>query len=250
MKLVVNPEFHALNDFVKRLPGCFEREGKTIYKERNELKIFEEGGFLLNVKSYRKPVFANQVVYTFFRKSKARRAYENALEVLTQGFDTPKPVAYIEGKKGGLLNKSYFVCLQCPYTRMFREFANYSDISGREDIPQALAQYVAKMHQAGILHLDFSIGNILFEKTEAGIHFSLVDLNRMAFQPVDQKTGCRNFERLRGNGEFFRILAETYAKARGFDAESCLKMMLHYNAKSVKRFTRKSKLKRRFCRDR
>ena len=84
------------------------------------------------------------------------------------------------------------------------EFSDNSDISGREDILQALGVYVAELHQAGILHLDLSIGNILFEKDETGIHFCLIDINRMKFQSVDQVMGCKNFERLRGNADFFR----------------------------------------------
>jgi len=239
MNFVIHPEFRFLESFLNRLPDFFEKEGKTIYKGRNEIKVFEEGGLLLNVKSYRKPIFINRIIYTLIRKSKARRAFENALEVISRGFDTPKPVAYIEERTGGLLNRSFFVSIQCPYTRLFREFADYSDISGREDIPFALGQYVAKMHQAGILHLDLSIGNILFEKEDTGIYFSLVDLNRMKFCSIDATTGCKNFERLRGNSDFFRILANSYASVLGFDSDTCLKKILFFNAKSVERFTRR-----------
>lgn len=245
MNIVINPEFRFLEGFLMHIPECFELEGKTIYKSRNEIKIYEEKGLTLNVKSYRKPIFLNRVAYTFFRRSKARRAYENALKVSAKGFDTPNPIAYLELKDGGLLSKSFFVSLQCPYTRMFREFADNSDISGREDILQALGVYVAELHQAGILHLDLSVGNILFEKEETGIHFCLVDINRMKFQTIGQKAGCKNFERLRGNTDFFRVLAYSYAKARGFDAERCLKSILQYNVRSIESFRRKRELKQR-----
>jgi len=248
MNMVINPDFKQLEGFLKRLPDCFEREGQTIYKARNEIRIFEVEGLVLNVKSYRKPILLNRFIYSFIRKSKARRAYENALEVASRGFDTPKPIAFIEQKKAALLTKSYFISVQCPYSRMFREFADNSDIAGREDIPQALGVYVAALHEAGILHLDLSVGNILFEKEEAGIHFSLIDINRMKFCPIDQKMGCKNFDRLRGNTDFFRVLAYSYAKARGFDAEECLKMILQYNAKSIMHFKKKNKIKRHFRR--
>jgi tRNA A-37 threonylcarbamoyl transferase component Bud32 len=248
MKVVINPEFQFLEKFLKRLPDCFDTEGKTIYKSRNEIKIYELNGLVLNVKSYKKPIFVNRVAYTFLRKSKARRAYENGLEVAARGFDTPKPIAFIELKEGGLLDKSYFVSVQCPYSRMFREFAEHPDITGREDILQALGVYMAALHQAGILHLDLSTGNILFEKDETGIHFCLVDINRMRFQNIDQEVGCKNFERLRGSTDFFRVLAYSYAKTRGFDAESCTKRVLHYNEKSVKYFKRKGVFKNLFHR--
>ncbi|MDD4921121.1 MAG: lipopolysaccharide kinase InaA family protein [Bacteroidales bacterium] len=244
MNMVINPEFQFLEAFLKRLPECFYSEGETIYKARNEIKIFKVDGLVLNVKSYRKPIFFNRVVYTFFRRSKSRRAFDHALELAVRGFDTPKPVAYIEQRNGGLLDQSYFVSLQFPYTRMFREFADHSDVTGREDILEAFGFYVAALHQAGILHLDLSPGNILFEKEETGIHFCLVDINRMNFQTINQEVGCKNFERLRGNTAFFRILANSYAKACGYDADTCFERILYYNARSVKSFKRKDAFKK------
>ena len=73
------------------------------------------------------------------------------------------------------------------------------------------------MHKAGILHKDLSIGNILFEADSDKVNFSLVDLNRMDFCKVDKKTGCRNFERLRGNSDFFRLLSNAYSEDMGYD---------------------------------
>lgn len=245
MKMVVNPEFKHLYEFLTCLPDVFETEGCTIYKSRNEIKTFEYQGLVLNVKRYRKPILINRIAYSFFRKSKARRAYENALKVQEKGFETPTPIAYLEQKESGLLNKSWFVSIQCSYPRMFREFADNSGLEGREDIPKALGVYVAALHEAGILHLDLSVGNILFEKDEAGIRFSLIDINRMKFCKVDQETGCKNMERLRGSVDFFRILAYSYAEARGFDPESCFNRILAHNRKSVIYFNRKWKYKNR-----
>jgi Mn2+-dependent serine/threonine protein kinase len=243
MKIIINPAFHHLEHFIRHLPIGFEGEGLSIYKARNEIKVFEVDGLALNVKSYRKPIFLNRVIYTFFRKSKARRAYENALEVSERGFNTPTPIAFIEENSGGLLERSYFISMQCPYSRMLREFEDNTDITGREDILQALGAYVAALHKAGILHLDLSIGNILFEKDGAGIHFCLIDINRMKFQTIGQKVGCKNFERLRGSEAFFKVLADSYAKACGYDAEDCFREMLHYYRKSIERFRRKRAFK-------
>lgn len=78
------------------------------------------------------------------------------------------------------------------------------------------------MHDEGILHQDFSPGNILWERDANGhYHFSLVDINRMRFGPVSMKTGCENFARLWGPKAFIELLAGEYARRRGFDvAES------------------------------
>lgn len=43
----------------------------------------------------------------------------------------------------------------------------------------AFAEFTARLHEAGILHLDYSPGNILYDKIGEEYHFSLVDINRM-----------------------------------------------------------------------
>lgn len=45
----------------------------------------------------------------------------------------------------------------------------------------AFAEFTARLHEAGILHLDYSPGNILYDKIGEEYHFSLVDINRMHF---------------------------------------------------------------------
>lgn len=244
MKMHINPEFLKLEEFIASLPEVFEREGKSIYRSRNELKIFEKEGLSINVKRYRKPIWMNRVVYTFFRKSKARRAYENALTLLNKGFETPNPVAYLEMFENGLLKDSFFIALHCPYKRLFREFADDSSIVGREEIVKSFGVMLARLHEANILHLDLSIGNILFDKLQDGYHFSLVDLNRMKFQKISLNEGCRNFERLRGNDDFFKLLAKTYAIQRGFDVETCIRLVLKAQQNSLQYFHRKRRLKK------
>lgn len=245
MKMHINSDFQSLEAFLRSLPSVFEKNGESIYKSRNELKIFEQQGFLLNVKRYRKPILANRIAYTFFRKSKARRAFVNAHILQSKGFETPMPIAFLELSEHGLLKDSYFVSFHCPYKRLFREFADGSPIAGREEIIREFGVLLARLHDASILHLDLSVGNILFEKLPDGCHFSLVDLNRMKFQKIPQKKGCQNFERLRGSDDFFKLLAETYAKERGFDATDCLQMVLKAKNKSILRFHRKSTFKKR-----
>jgi len=244
MKLRINPEYQKLEEFIKCLPQVFEHDGESIYKSRNELKVFEKEGLSINVKRYRKPIWVNRVAYTFFRKSKARRAYENALTLLDKGFETPNPVAYLEIHEKGLLKDSYFIALHCPYKRLFREFADNSPIEGREEIVQSFGVMLARLHEANIFHLDLSVGNILFDKLKDGYHFSLVDLNRMKFQNIRLNDGCRNFERLRGSDDFFKLLAKTYAIERGFDVETCIRLALESQQKSIQHFHRKRQIKK------
>ncbi|HET9570438.1 MAG TPA: lipopolysaccharide kinase InaA family protein [Bacteroidales bacterium] len=245
MKLVINPNFKELEAALLKLPILFEHEGHVLYKSRNELRTIDLPGLTINVKRYQKPILMNRIAYSFFRKSKARRAYEYALILREKGFDTPEPIAYLEFKSLGLLHYSYFVATHLHDFRMIREFADGSEIEGREDIIESLGVFIAKLHQAGILHLDLSVGNILFQKVDQKIHFWLVDLNRMRFCEIDQKKGCKNFERLRGSKAFFEVLSRAYANERGFDPAECLDSILTYQQKSVKAFRIKSNRKKR-----
>jgi hypothetical protein len=246
MTIRISPEFSSLESFVRELPQVFTLEGEVLYKARNELKLFNRGGFRLNVKRYRKPIFINRVVYSFLRKSKARRAYENALFLLSKGFETPRPVAYLEIRDRGLLVDAFFVSEQCDYTRLFREFVDESPLGDREHIVRDFGKMVARLHEAGIRHLDLSVGNILFDVFPDGCRFSLVDLNRMKFERIGMKDGCQNCERLRGGEPFFRVFSEAYASERGYDPDVCFHLMMAAQKKNIIRFQKKDTFKKLF----
>lgn len=245
MTLVVNPEFKDLEAFLLDLPSHFLSQGKVLYKSRNELRTIELPHLILNVKRYRTPFFLNRLAYSFLRPSKACRAFDYALKLREKGIGTPTPIAYLECKNRGLLGESYFVSTHVEEFRMVREFADGSEITGREAVVEALGQFIARLHDVGVLHLDLSVGNILFQQVGHHIQFWVVDLNRMRFCNIDQAKGCKNFERLRGNADFFAILATSYANARGFDPETCLKDILRHQKKSVQSFRAKSERKKR-----
>ena len=88
---------------------------KSIKRDRNTLKIFDLKKKKIVVKSFKVPNILNKIIYTFFRKSKAKRSYEYALKLVTNNINTPKPIAYYETKKYFLLNKSYYVCEHIDY---------------------------------------------------------------------------------------------------------------------------------------
>ena len=76
MKIIINPTYQHLTKFIESLPQIFEYQGNSIYKARNEIKTFVVDGTTINVKSYQKPILINRIAYTFFRKTKAERAYK------------------------------------------------------------------------------------------------------------------------------------------------------------------------------
>lgn len=236
MKIRINKEYEQYRQFIEETPQKFELEGKTIYKSRNEIKCFEVGDITLNVKSYKIPIFINRIIYTWFRKSKARRAFEYALKLMEKGIKTPTPIAYIEMKKGGLLHRSYFISIHEPLDGCMRIFNDFDENNeGKIEIIKEFARFTAKLHESEVLHYDYSPGNILYgkiaEEGENQYTFSLIDINRMQFRPVSVEMAGENFSRMRGNEEFFRLFATEYALARKSNVELCVANFLEWKEK-------------------
>ena len=103
----------------------------------------------------------------------------------------------------------------------------------------ALAAFTAYMHEKGVLHKDFSPGNILYKVENGKYDFTIVDINRMYFGQVDMKTGCRNFSRLWGPKQFIIQTVREYARIRGFNPDECERLALQYRAEFWKRYQKK-----------
>ena len=168
------------------------------------------------------------------------RAYEYAQRLVAKGFETPAPIAYILFRKNGLLGYSYFISLQSCYKTLYK--VGQCPVEENEDIFRALGTYMAKLHEAEVYHADFSPGNVLYVRTERGVKFSLIDINRMYFGPVSLKRGCANFSRLWGREAAFHLMAETYAESRHFDKAECLRWILYYRNRFWKKYVLKHEI--------
>ena len=205
---------------VESVVDGFSGLGSVVHDGRNSIRCVPTSFGLWNVKRYHKPSPTNRIIYTFLRKPKGRRAFLYPARILEAGFETPRPVAYVEEREGGLISYSYFISEQCPYKRRFYEFGNAEPDLCR-DVLTAFARMTARLHEARILHLDYSPGNILFDRVDGEWHFSLVDTNRMYFGRVSVERGCKNFARLWGQPAMFRVIADEYARTRGADPRKC-----------------------------
>lgn len=233
----LNPKYETLSPFIATLPNRFESEGTLIYGQRNHIKCFvAPDGTLLNVKRYHIPHGLNRLIYSWgIRKPKGWRAYTYPTKLLSCGITTPDPVAYIEERHTlKLLGFSYFVSIQCPYSHTLYETELLTPLS----LP--LAQFTAQMHAAGILHRDYSPGNILWECDAKGqYHFSVVDTNRMYFGPVGLRQGVENFARLWGSKQFIVALISEYARLRHFPTQKALDIGLKKRRKFWMRYRKK-----------
>lgn len=227
-KWKVAGSYSGLADYIAALPAVFASGGKFIYEGRNELKEFTWKGREVVVKSYRVPHLLNRIVYRFFRASKAERSYRYADMLRRVGVGSPEPIGFYTTGSWFLLGHSYYACAKsvCPYT--YRDFAQRS-FARQDEILRAIARTTATLHEHGFLHKDYSAGNILFDESGDEIKVEIIDLNRMRFTEVSMEEGCKNFERLPGTKDMFRVLAEEYAQARGFDAGECLRLIEKYH---------------------
>lgn len=213
-KVVVNEDYADCRYFVEALPQIFSTDrGKIIKTGRNEIREIEYHGHQFVVKSFGKPNIINRFVYGFIRKSKAQRSYEYANMLIEKGIGSPAPVAWMTVRNGLLFTHSYYVSLksECPFT--------YADImqggvEREEEVLKAIARTTALMHKQGIIHTDYSRGNILFGYDEGGeIKIEIIDLNRIRFREITQEEGLKNLsERLPATPEQWNILSTEYAQ--------------------------------------
>lgn len=238
--MMINKKYEHLRGWLERLPEDFEHLGEVIYDKRNQLRIITApDGTLVNAKRYCVPHLVNRIVYsTGIRQPKGLRAFSYPARLLERGIDTPEPIAYIEERHCGLLGLSYFVSVQSPLGHTLYEMGDARE-GTYEALAEALGQFTATMHEQEVLHLDYSPGNILWDKDEQGYHFAIVDINRMRFGKVDIKDGCAALRRLWGPKRFIELIARSYAAARGFDEQQAVDLTMQARAAFWTRYQRR-----------
>ncbi len=238
IKIVINEEYNQIASFLEELPLTFLQSGEVVYSGRNLIKTFDVNGIKLNVKSFKKPIWINQLVYSNLRKSKAERSYLYAFNLKERGFNTPSPISYMELKQHNLLKYCLYISKHEEFDGMMRELQS-GVINGREELLRQFALFTANLHEKKVLHLDYSSGNILYKKNGEEYAFYLVDLNRMKFdKPIDIDAGCFNFRRLWGSDEMISFIVKEYAKARKFNEATCLEKTFKYRKKFWDRFSK------------
>ena len=216
-------------DFVLHVEDHFAHEGTTIYRSRNQIKKVRD----LNVKRYGLPNIVNRYLYDRLRLSKAERAYRNALRLTELGVPTALPFGYVLHKKRGALLESYLVTAHLPLTRTMYEFGHVTRKEDASEVLRAFALFTATLHEKGVLHLDYSPGNILFDRKEDGSYaFAIVDVNRLLFsdKPIPIREGLRNMRRLWGERDELALIARSYATARGADEGEAERTLLEAHA--------------------
>ncbi|WP_194778552.1 lipopolysaccharide kinase InaA family protein [Pararhodonellum marinum] len=244
MKQVVqiNEHFMFLEAFLNGLPSVFNSMDGLIFKKRNTLKLQTIAGQKIVIKSYEKIYMANRFIYRFFRESKGKRAFTNASFFLSQGVNTPRPIAYLDCYSNWLFKSGYFIC---EYSD-FQTLEYFQELDGKEKSKALfdLGNFIVDLHQKEIYHLDFSLSNILFKKVNGTYQFSLVDNNRVKIKRITLKRGVKSLIRLGLPNQDMIFLIEHYAHKRGLNESELLRIYFQYKFKQEVKYKRKTLLKK------
>ena len=225
MKLILNPKYEHLRDYLTHLEEHFEKEGQEIHRGRNIIRTLKVGGLTLCVKRYQQPTLKRWLQQMTYKSPKSKLAYLSPLLLRERGFESPESIAYVRFRHGFKAFTDYFVCLLSEYRYSMDSLSERPEAE-QEEIIASFASYVAHLHEGGFMHRDFAPSNILFDKIGDRYHFSLVDTNSMkCCKPVNIEAGCRNLAQLSGDDRFFNTLIRIYASERHFNVERCMSLV-------------------------
>nr|WP_320057185.1 hypothetical protein [uncultured Bacteroides sp.] len=231
--------------FVESIPDIFDCDGTIIYQERNVLKAFcvEDSRKNLNqivVKKYKRLHVFQRLIYTFFRSSKAQRAFDNSVELRRRGINTPYGIACLEQFDKGILDCGYYVSSFTDDSPI--GVALEGSLGFDKSVADAFASFVATLHEKGILHHDLNSTNVLYSFSEARYSFSIIDINRMRFSPIekeiDRKTCFDNLTRFTGKMDLYEYVVSHYIKYRGW-SENLLSEAVHVKIEHDKAWRRR-----------
>lgn len=218
---------HLRTGIASILKNGVPKEAEPIYVDNNIVYRYTIDNNPIVIKSFQVPNLIDSYIQTIAGKSNSHQSYLNAKKLQQLGFRTPAPVAYGEVLNGNRLLRSYFMT----------EFINGSDMRGwendldNEPLLRAFAAEMAKMHEAGILHRDFSPGNVLVTGTPAiGFNFYHIDLNRMKFDVKSRNKLLTMFRSLSTSRDAISRLADYYAEAAGNPTLAAEALKIYDNA--------------------
>jgi len=130
--------------------------------------------------------------------SKAAKAWRGARALVSRKIDTPPPIAYLESRQRGFIDRCYFLAAPVEDAREVRFL--FRELQGEElgALLSDLAAFLSECHDRGVVHKDLSDGNILVKQGERGERlFYLLDTNRVRIRGrVGRWSRMRNLIRL------------------------------------------------------
>lgn len=225
IKYELSDSFKNFDNFLLNIKDYFSQNSQTIHKARNELKIIEHNNISTVVKAFKVPNRLNQIVYAYFRDSKAKKSYKNAVKLEKLGINTPKAIGYIEFYRNFLFKESFFISQKCDYEFTIREPLRNKDLLNRIEIIKKFVAFTYNLHKNDVYHKDYSAGNTLVIKKNNSYDFSIVDINRMEFKNIDLELGLDNFAKLWLDKDDIILIASEYAKLANVDKQKAIDIL-------------------------
>ena len=234
-----------LKDFVVNVKTYFKQEkNRVIYDKRNIIKVVEFEGKSYVVKYFKIPHLLNQIVYRFFRESKAKRSFYNSIRLRQMEIHTPEPVGYIEFPTPFRFRESFYISEFFNFDFEIRAVFADVDFENREHILKKFIEYTYELHQKGVYHIDYSPGNILVKKEEDGYIFSIIDVNRMKFINFNNELRMKSISKLTNNEQDNNFMVTYYANISNKKVEELSLLLEKQLQKQQNYLKRKQKLKR------
>lgn len=244
MKTVIHPKYIYCAAELTTLTSGNYTPLRIFCNNRNTVELVDVKGKPMVIKRYKRTNLLTGLIYTLFRKSKARRAYEHALELIRRGIDTPFPVAYFEKSEWGIFRSGYFISEYVDLPAVSELF--YTDKLEKEEhdiMAENLSRFTLTLHRKGIIPLDYNASNLLVEKVDDHYRFLLIDINRMKFGGVPKiKEAMASFFQLGTYPQDYQGLLGPYIRERGYDFEDALYHVIRHRRNQ----TRLRKIKRLF----
>lgn len=249
MKIIISPEYQYLSNNIQNITRLFDsREGTIVYEGRNSIRNFFLQGTPVTIKRFKRVNIAQQIAYTFFKSTKAERAFRYAAIFRERGINTPQEIAYVEDYEHGLFTTGYFISTTCPDPPTFPELVLKDDYD--RQLAKDLVRFIVDMHTRGIIHSDLNLGNFLFHKDTKNGYFSFttIDINRSRFySTVPPEEVCvKNLSTLTHRRDLFEYMVSEYAQKRGWPVEETIHKATHYLDRLEARHERKQKIKKLF----
>lgn len=202
----------ALSEPLRKIladPGSVLSGGGALLKHSDNSTVAAAGGFVLKRFHSRKPI---NVIKDSFRRSRAVRAFLKAYHLELAGITTPRAIAVASRRARGIFPQSYFVMEEVQGAIHLRSWRGH-----KRSAITAVAQLVARLHDAGFSHSDLKETNILFDQSGAP---HLIDIDGLHYvRRVDQPRAVADLTRLAKGA--LRLPAWTRADRARFVIEYC-----------------------------
>lgn len=248
MPLEIHQNYLDQKTEIENIIQNYSSTGKILVEgSRNTIKIFQISIEKLSVKYFKKPGFIKGIIYSFFRKSKAKRSYEYANYLLQHTIKTPFPIAYFEERNAiGFLGESFYVCNHIDYDFTIRELIHDPLFPERDEIIRQFTAFTFLLHEARVNFLDHSPGNTLIKKiADNQYEFYLIDLNRMKFQDMNLELRMDNFKKMWLSKKMLQVVAKKYAELYGKPESELLPILMKTSEDFKRKINKKKWLKRK-----